>query len=357
MNEIIFSWAENAKGEIVHVDSVPNGLNCGCTCPCCHEPLMAKHGKILAHGFAHHSMERQVNLKICYMVTMYKLAEQIIKQEKKIRVPSYYGIFKEGMLEFTEVTIDSRYDRIDKQPDVIAKTSDGIQYLIEFTFSNKVQHKEKIDYKSLNCLEIDLQNQTLETLYDFLLNYTEDKKWLNHQTYFDSIGYTYAQSGKSVSVVSEWHCMTCSIQDLCCCIKKKGSLNPIVIQNSGISYKICKTEEAFRIQRQKDEELIKKEIQERKQKEIRLWIEEERRIISGQREERLNRIKEQEELEIQKTKEIKSEDRNCFICKRNLDWIPSDGNFAHCGSYTTMQVPKNTPPESAKTCKGFRVKK
>lgn len=161
-------------------------------------------------------------------------------------------------IEFTDITIDSRYDRIDKQPDVIAITSDGIRYLIEFTFSNKVRHTEKIDYKNLNCLEINLQNQTLETLYDFLLNSSNDKKWLNHQTYFDSIEYTYAQSGKKVRIVSEWDCMTCSIQEWCCCVKLKGSLNPIVIHNSGNSYKICKTEETFRIQRQKDEELIKK---------------------------------------------------------------------------------------------------
>ena len=45
---------------------------------------------------------------------------------------------------------------------------DNKQYIIEFTFDYKVQHKQAIDYKNLNCLEINLSNQTLETLEKFL---------------------------------------------------------------------------------------------------------------------------------------------------------------------------------------------
>ena len=95
MNELILSWAEDANGRMVHVDNVPNGLNCGCTCPCCHERLVARQGAILTHGFAHHSVDdRGANLKTCYMVVMDKLTKQIIQREKKVRVLLYYGIFK-----------------------------------------------------------------------------------------------------------------------------------------------------------------------------------------------------------------------------------------------------------------------
>ena len=52
IGEFIFSWAENAEGRIVHVDSVPRGLQCGCTCPNCHEPLLARHGEKNEHGFS-----------------------------------------------------------------------------------------------------------------------------------------------------------------------------------------------------------------------------------------------------------------------------------------------------------------
>ena len=80
------------------------------------------------------------------MVILYKLAEQIIQTKKRIHAPSYYGIFPEKDIDFVEVKVDSYYERDDKQPDVIATTADGTQYLIEFTFDYKVQHKQAIDY-------------------------------------------------------------------------------------------------------------------------------------------------------------------------------------------------------------------
>ena len=94
--DFVFSWAENEQGKMVHVDNVPRGIQCGCKCPYCHERLLARHGEVRQHGFAHHSDTRGANLKICYVVTMYKLAEQIIQNAKRIHAPSYYGIFPEN---------------------------------------------------------------------------------------------------------------------------------------------------------------------------------------------------------------------------------------------------------------------
>ena len=160
--DFIFSWAENADGRMVHVDDVPRGLQCGCVCPNCHERLVARHGDVKEHGFAHHSDNRGANLNICYQVVMYKLAEQIIQTQKRIHTPSYYGIFKESDIEFKDVRIDSRYEREDKQPDVIATTYDNKQYLIEFVFQYKVQHKQTFDYKNLTCLEVIDQGYNLK---------------------------------------------------------------------------------------------------------------------------------------------------------------------------------------------------
>lgn len=328
MNDLIFSWAKDAYGRMVHVDSVDHGLKCGCFCPCCHERLQARHGEIRAHGFAHHSETRRVNLNICYMVTMYKLAEQIILEEKKIHTPSYYGIFMELDLEFSEVVVDDRYDRADKQPDVIATTTDGTQYLIEFTFAAKVQHINKIDYTNLICLEIDLSSQTLESLRDFLLHSNEGRKWINNQFCFDNIIPTYSKFGKSVSVKKEMDCNVCKFRHKCCGVKQKGQNNLLKIENNGLTYRICKTQEYEYLKQQAETRKLphNQELQEQ-----------------------------QEQSEFIEAATINPELKSCFMCQRNLGWRCRD-EYAHCGAYQSMKVPSTTPPETARTCKGFRPK-
>lgn len=241
MSDYVFSWAENAAGQMVHVDSVPNGILCNCHCPRCHEPLLARHGKVLAHGFAHHSEDRSARLDICYQVILYKLAEHIIQTAKHIHVPSYYGIYPEKDIWFTDVKVDGQYERADKQPDVVATAEDETQYLVEFTFDHKVQHKQPVDYSSMNCIEVTLKGQTLESLENFLLYSSEGRKWVNNEKYFTSIDGLYQSKGKSIRITQEKTCSTCPIRMDCAGAILKG--NVLKIENNGNVYRLCKTEE------------------------------------------------------------------------------------------------------------------
>ena len=267
MNDnFVFSYAENAEGRMVHVDSVPNGLKCKCNCPHCHEQLLARHGDERTHHFAHHSENRGANLNICYMVILYKLAEQIVQTKKRIHAPSYYGIYIEKDLEFIDVKINSDYEREDKQPDVIATTKDGKQYLIEFTFEYKVQHKKPIDYKSLSCLEIDLSQQSLESLEDFLLSSAESRKWLNNDSYFTRIEETYLKRKFKVKVVTNNECQQCKIKNAC--VNIKDTSYPMIIENNGENYRICKTE-IFE-KEMTEREMRKKHMEEKKEKTLKV---------------------------------------------------------------------------------------
>ena len=362
-NEHIFSWAEDSQGRMVHVDNVTRGLKCNCFCPYCHEPLIARHGDVKEHGFAHHSESRQSRLEICYMVTLYKLAEQIIQKNKTIVAPSYYGIFPSKPLQFTDVKVDSSFEREDKQPDVIATTAEGEQYLIEFTFDYKVQHKQPIDYKNMNCIEIDLSGQTLDTLQEFLSTKpSNDWKWVNNDLYFNKIEERYAKAGKNIRVVCEDECEHCKLSDNCCCVRDK-QYHPLVIYNNGKTYRICKIE----LFAEREAEFVKMEREEKhrrkQEEERRLWLEEQRRREEEEQqciaEERARKRRErQEREEAERKRRLESTDSStwsCFDCVSNLSWA-NRGNKANCGCYQSLGVPKNTPPDYAKTCKRYRPK-
>lgn len=275
------------------------------------------------------------------------MAEQIVKTRKRIHAPSYYGIFPEKDLEFETVKVDSRYDREDKQPDVIATTKDNKQYLIEFVFDYKVQHKKAIDYKNLNCIEIDLRNQKLETLEKFLLFSTEEKKWLNNYDDFNKIEERYAKANKKVRVVEKTECNRCELYYNCAAVTKgKLSYSPLVIENNGTTYHLCKTDlYSSNLQKRREEEKERQECISREYAAAeQVMVERSKRIFKEQ----LSTVNVQDE---HKSSEDTSE-RSCFNCQINLKWANRDG-YANCGAWESNGVPKKTPPECAKTCRRF----
>ena len=55
-SDAYLTWAINQEGDLVHVDEVPNGNDCGCICPHCKSKLCAKNGgdgEKMIHHFAH----------------------------------------------------------------------------------------------------------------------------------------------------------------------------------------------------------------------------------------------------------------------------------------------------------------
>lgn len=217
-------------------------------------------------------------------------------------------------IEFVDVKIDSRFEREDKQPDVIATTHDNKQYLIEFVFNYKVQHKQDIDYHNLTCLEVDLSNQTLETLEQFLLSSNTDRRWINNEVYFNGIELIYRSRGKSVKVASETDCQQCNLRYSCCAVKETSiSSTPILIENNGQKYKLCKTE------------------------------------LREQKEHRQSIQTEQIEIEDNTLK------KTCFNCEYNLSWANKNG-LANCG-LQRPNIPKRPTPDYAIYCPMFKRKR
>ncbi len=360
----VFSWAENKSGKMVYVDDVPNGVACNCICPCCRENLIARHGTERAHGFAHASKQRGANLKICLKVIVFKLAEQIIKTEKLIYMPSYYGIFKSKSVEFETVEINSDFEREDRQPDIIATTKDNQKYLIEFCFKDYVRRKQKIDFENLNCLEIDLAEQKIDdrdSLKNFLLNCDENRRWLNNDTYFNSIERRYKDAGKPIRVVSDDECAKCSLEhDECCAVKDKGCHRCLAICQNGKEFHLCRAkeyEERMQAHREQQEEYDR-----HREENLRRYHE----ILDNRR--RMNRESSVAVSSKSETKQVLQPERLqsdvnynaaekiCFDCKKNLQWANKDG-WANCGCYESLNLrQKRVNPEHAKVCPAFEKK-
>ena len=344
----VFSWAENKSGKMVYVDDVPNGVACNCICPYCRENLVARHGTERAHGFAHTSKERGANLKICLKVIVFKLAEQIIKTEKRIYMPSYYGIFKPKSIEFETVEINGDFEREDRQPDIIATTKDNQKYLIEFCFKDYVRHKQEIDLKNLNYLEIDLAGQKIDdrdSLKKFLVNCDRNRRWLNNDTYFNSIERKYKDAGKPIRIVSDDECTRCSLGH-CCAVKDKNSpYRRLTIFQNRKEFYLCRTEEYDRCR----EENLRRyhDILHNRRK-----IDEKNTVLSSRKSE-VKQVLLRDHM--QSGMNINPIERSCFDCEKNLQWANKDG-WANCGCYESLQIPKRINPERAKTCILFKRK-
>lgn len=356
----VFSWAEDENGKMVYIDDVPRGIACNCTCPHCHENLIARQGNERAHGFAHASKKRGANLKMCLKVITFKLAEQIIKTHKKVSTPSYYDIFKSNIIEFDSVIINDSFEREDRQPDIIATTKDNQKYLIEFCFKDFIRHKQTINYENLNFLEIDLAGQRIDnpdSLEKFLLECNENRRWLNHTTYFNSIETTYRNRNKSIRIVPEEECTKCPLKRSCCAVKKKDETSFLTIIHNSKSYRLCKTQlydssiKEFNKQKEEDNKIREQNLnryqallKKKKEKSIRSSpsITENKQFIS-------------QNITHQNLNTDQNDLINCFNCQKNLQWDNKDG-LAHCGCYENLNIPMKVTPDHAKHCPGFKRK-
>lgn len=176
------TYALNEFGKMVCIDSVERGRDCNCFCPKCNEPLTAKlgNGKRQPH-FAH---QQGTNCQGSYMTALHRLAEQIISEEKAVMAPAYEDIPKH-LFSFKHVEVEQRTDRNDMQPDLVGITEDDKRWAIEIRNTHEVDETKtnKIKASNITCLEIDVREQTLENLKSFLLESTENRKWINNPYY------------------------------------------------------------------------------------------------------------------------------------------------------------------------------
>ncbi len=184
-------YALNKDSRLVHVDNVPNGLMCQCTCPACGEALIAKNnGETKESHFAHYY---GTECEGAHETELHLLAKEIIAEEKRIMLPPYGNVFNGGQQTFDFVEVEQGDDNTNLRPDLcgVVRKADGMESRlwieIKVTHAIGAEKRHLILNNRISCLEINLNRFMEETvsksaLRDFLLCSIEDHEWTNNPT-------------------------------------------------------------------------------------------------------------------------------------------------------------------------------
>jgi len=182
---------------LVHISSVPRGLECGCVCPQCHMKMVAKKGQIREHYFAHHDA---TNCDGGAESILHRLAKEIFESLGSVELPEYRFRLKRkfadgGVLEVNErvipagsvniasVTRESRLGSI--VPDIVLNPGPEA-LLVEIAVTHAVDRKKSraIRRLSLPTIEIRLKPEdawlTREQLKIKLTRDANCKHWIFH---------------------------------------------------------------------------------------------------------------------------------------------------------------------------------
>jgi Competence protein CoiA-like family len=175
------------NGELTEIDNVTRGLDCGCICPVCKAPLVAKRGPDRQKHFAHYKKDVSHSPE----TIIHYLAKAIIESEKKVSTPPITISFnskKEDWIlsEFKEYEFDTVVSEQKEKnivPDLIGFKK-GRRLYIEIFVTHAID-QEKASYlkkENRSTIEIDLSNFLLEK-FDFsnfkeaVINGT-NRKWI-----------------------------------------------------------------------------------------------------------------------------------------------------------------------------------
>lgn len=180
-NKAYLTYALDHEGDLVHVDKVPNGNECGCVCPHCKSPLCAKNGgdeEKMIHHFAHLSGADCVG---AVESALHKMAKDILLETKCVYLPNRLD-GRSGELHYFDRVEVEFYDKdTHLRPDSIGYNgNDSLWVEFKRTHAVDTKKKGKIISVHIDCIEIDLSGCQLDpvAVKDFLVNSSEKRLWI-----------------------------------------------------------------------------------------------------------------------------------------------------------------------------------
>jgi hypothetical protein len=161
------------NNNLVCVDDVPQGLDCGCVCPTCKVDFIAKKGEERIHHFAHRCDDDSC---LHIQETYYLRLKEILERNKRIMLP-WYKNMQPIQVQLKNITEEKRIDRR-ILPDLVVETEDGV--LIHIRFKRKRGRDLSVNENDV-YLELDANEIKINDLEFFLLDSVENKKWINFE--------------------------------------------------------------------------------------------------------------------------------------------------------------------------------
>jgi hypothetical protein len=170
MIQAAMTFALSSNGRVVHIDDVPNGVQCGCICPQCKRLLIAKNGGYKrAHHFAH---ESETKCKGGTETIIHLAAKQIVADYKLVALPFLLGEISGEeiqLAEFDNVLLEHPFVSSTTQQRIIAdcygqNASGGL--IVEIAVHHRVEADKArlLEALGLPAMEIDLADKIGEMI-------------------------------------------------------------------------------------------------------------------------------------------------------------------------------------------------
>lgn len=190
-------------GKMYEPRQVGLGKACGCVCPSCNSPLIARHAlKYLAKRSITPHFAHQADLNCAYgrETAIHLAAKQLIENHRKLYLPENTvkinvvdemgkshtlkkTLVSAGMKHFSSVRLEQNIS--DFRPDLVATTIHGNDLLVEIAVTHFVDEikQKKIEAHGIAAIEIDASKIIVfnfESLNKLLFETSQNIKWLFH---------------------------------------------------------------------------------------------------------------------------------------------------------------------------------
>lgn len=186
---LTYGLKSGTKRELLHIDSVANGLKCECVCPHCHHSLIARNGgKMITHHFAHFSGTECGGAR---MTALHMLAQDVIARYKQVMLPEYNTMYVHHgaqLTTFDDISLEEvcKDEISTRRPDCVARQNGKKDMLwIEINCRHKIDDKRKQDItrRKKYCIEIDFSDilkldYTEADVIERISNDTTHKRWI-----------------------------------------------------------------------------------------------------------------------------------------------------------------------------------